>query len=70
MKKLLLSVLVSAFCAGCDVESHETIRSHEIYFGCGEIIDVIEYEGHQYLTRVGGGIIHSASCKCKKGGEE
>lgn len=73
-------VIASALClAGCgvDVESTSTpsTPSKERYFkkSASTFIYSIEIEGHEYIIFDGmrkGGIVHSESCPCKKGGGE
>ena len=72
--------VASALClAGCgvDVESTSTpsTPSKERYFkkSASTFIYSIEIEGHEYIIFDGaykGGIVHSESCPCKKGGGE
>ena len=69
MKKILaiLIVLVAllASCDGKNPEIRNDVASYSIY------VDTIR--GHEYIILTGqyfGSIIHSASCQCKKGGEQ
>lgn len=70
-------VIASALClAGCGVDVNSTSTSTpstERYFkkSATTFIYSIEIEGHEYIIFDGmrkGGIIHSESCPCKKGG--
>ena len=67
----------SALClAGCGVDVDSTSTpSVERYFkkSASTFIYSIEIEGHEYIIFDGmrkGGIVHSESCPCRKGGEE
>ena len=69
MKKILaILVMLAALLASCDGKKPEirnNVASYSIY------VDTIR--GHEYIILNGmylGGIIHSESCPCKKGGEQ
>jgi putative cell wall-binding protein len=67
MKKILaILVMLAALLASCeDSHSESSNVNYSIY------VDTIR--GHEYIILNGmnfGDIIHSASCPCKKGGEE
>lgn len=69
--------IASALClAGCGVkDDSESAPLTEKYFkkSISENIYSIEIEGHEYIIFEGvykGGIIHSESCPCRKGGAE
>lgn len=70
-----LAVIASALClAGCSVKDDSaSVPPEERYFkkSATTFIYSIEIEGHEYIIFDGmrkGGIIHSESCPCKKGG--
>lgn len=70
-------VIASAWClAGCSVNDDSASGPlKEKYFkkSASTYIYSIEIEGHEYIIFEGfrkGGIIHSESCTCKKGGAE
>lgn len=70
-------VIASALClAGCGVNvDPASAPSRERYFkkSASTFIYSIEIEGHEYIVFDGfrkGGIVHSESCTCKKGGAE
>ena len=69
MEKILaILIMLVALLASCDGKSPEIrndVASYRIY------VDTIR--GHEYIILNGmylGSIIHSASCQCKKGGEQ
>lgn len=69
--------IASALClAGCGVnDDSASDPSKEKYFkqSASTCIYAIEIEGHEYIVFDGfrkGGIVHSESCTCKKGGAE
>ena len=71
MNKLILAVLVSAICAGCDKETANETKKETNYTLIKNVcVCSFEFEGHKYITRYYGGIIHAASCKCNNGGKE
>lgn len=80
MKTILFNdalVIASALClAGCGVDVDSTSTpSRERYFkkSASTFIYSIEIEGHEYIIFDGmrkGGIVHSESCPCRKGGAE
>jgi hypothetical protein len=80
MKTILFNdvlVIASALClAGCGVKDDSaSAPSKEKYFkqSVSTHIYSIEIEGHEYIIFDGaykGGIIHSESCPCRKGGAE
>lgn len=70
-------VIASALClAGCGInDDSASDPSKEKYFkkSVSTCIYSIEIEGHEYIIFDGaykGGIVHSESCPCKKGGGE
>lgn len=70
-------VIASALClAGCEVNvDSASTPPREKYFkkSASTFIYSIEIEGHEYIIFDGirkGGIVHSESCPCRKGGEE
>lgn len=64
MKRLLFVCFLAAM-SGCD-ELENPKRHRETISVGGFKVRVFEYDGHFYLTRYRGGIIHSESCPCKK----
>lgn len=73
--KNALAVIASALClAGCGInDDSASVPPEERYFkkSATTFIYSIEIEGHEYIIFDGmrkGGIIHSESCPCKKGG--
>lgn len=73
--KNALVIIASALClAGCSVKDDSVlVPPEERYFkkSATTFIYSIEIEGHEYIIFDGmrkGGIIHSESCPCKKGG--
>lgn len=69
--------IASALClAGCGVKDDSaSAPSKEKYFkqSVSTHIYSIKIEGHEYIIFDGtykGGIVHSESCPCRKGGEE
>lgn len=69
--------IASALClAGCGVKDDSASATpRERYFkkSASTVIYSIEIEGHEYIIFEGlrkGGIIHSESCPCRKGGAE
>nr|DAW32900.1 MAG TPA: protein of unknown function (DUF4969) [Caudoviricetes sp.] len=70
-------VIASALClAGCgEKDDSASAPPRERYFkkSASTFIYSIEIEGHEYIVFDGfrkGGIVHSESCTCKKGGAE
>lgn len=68
-------VIASALClAGCEVNvDSASAPPREKYFkkSASTFIYSIEIEGHEYIIfAYKGGIIHSESCPCRKGGAE
>lgn len=70
-------VIASAWClAGCSAKDDSALSPlKEKYFkkSMTTLIYSIEIEGHEYIIFDGfrkGGIVHSESCTCKKGGAE
>lgn len=58
MKKLI--ILLTLLAVSCTASTVEV--GHDIPDG----FRVINFEGHRYLSRHQGGIIHLESCTCKK----
>lgn len=70
-------VIASALClAGCEGDVDlASAPPREKYFkkSASTLIYSIEIEGHEYIIFEGfhkGGIVHSESCPCRKGGKE
>lgn len=69
MKKILtILIMLAALLASCDGKPAEKSNNAGLY-----CIYVDTIRGHEYLIYDGdhsGNIIHSASCPCKKGGND
>lgn len=70
-------VIASALClAGCEAKDDAALspsRARRLRTQTNARIYLVEFEGHDYIIFEDyrrGGIVHSESCTCKKGGAE
>jgi uncharacterized lipoprotein YajG len=72
MKKILLilSIVVLMGCCAKQPETKQNVptphRIHVLEGSSLTLFMIIEVDGHQYLSRGDGGIVHLESCPCKK----
>ena len=67
MKKLALALGVALALGSCNT-SPEVQVSNRLRIDVNQMIRVVTFEGHEYLTyevRQGGSLCHSESCPCK-----
>ena len=70
--KPLIIIAGLALCAGCNSsnvrfkadDERPKVDSYEFVLG-GCTFTVLELEGHKYLSRYQGGIVHMESCACR-----